>query len=68
MGNLKYDTNQVIYKAETYSTDIENKLMVTKGERGWERDKKGFWDQQIQTTTCKIDKQQGPTVQHRELY
>ena len=31
-------------------------------------DKVGVWDQQIQTTIYKIDKQQGPTVQHRELY
>ena len=32
------------------------------------RDKLGVWDQQIQTTVDKIDKQQGPTVQHKELY
>ena len=30
--------------------------------------KLGVWDQQIQTTRYKIDKQQGPTVQHGELY
>ena len=47
-------------------TDIENKLRVTKGDSG--RDKLGVWYQQIQTTIYKIDKQQGPTVQHRELY
>ena len=41
--------------------------MVTKGER-WGADKLGVWDQQIQTTIYKPDKQQGPTVQHRELY
>ena len=28
----------------------------------------GVWDQQIQTITYRMDKQQGPTVQHRELY
>ena len=33
MCNLKYDTNELIYKIET-DTHIENKLMVTKGERG----------------------------------
>ena len=33
MWNVKYDPNEVIYKTETDS-DIENKLMVTKGERG----------------------------------
>ena len=42
--------------------------MVTKGERGWRRDKLGVWGQQIQTNIFKIDRQQGPTVQHRELY
>ena len=28
----KNDTNELIYKTET---DIENKVMVIKGERGW---------------------------------
>ena len=31
-------------------------------------DKLGVWDQQIHTTIYKIDKQQGPTVQHNILY
>ena len=30
----KNDTNELIYNTETDSTDIENKLMVTKGEGG----------------------------------
>ena len=30
-----------------------------------EKDKLGIWDQQIQTTMCKADKQQSPTVQYR---
>ena len=42
--------------------------MVTKGEREWGRDKLGVWDQHIQTTIYKIDKQQGPTAQCKELY
>ena len=29
--NLRYDTNELIYKPES---DIENKVMVTKGEAG----------------------------------
>ena len=33
MQNLKYYTKELIYKTET-DTYIENKLMVTKGERG----------------------------------
>ena len=32
MWNLKCDTNELIYKTEIDS-DIENKLMATKGER-----------------------------------
>ena len=32
MEALKSDTNELTYKTETI--DIENKLMVTKGERG----------------------------------
>ena len=38
----------------------QNKLMVTEVER--RRDKFGIWDQQIQISTYKIDKQQGPTI------
>ena len=30
------------------------------------RDKLGVWNQQVQTTIYKIDKQQGSTVQHRK--
>ena len=32
------------------------------------RDKLGDWDWHIHTTIYKIDNQQGPTVEHRELY
>ena len=35
---------------------------------GRERDGLGAWDQQTQTETYRMDKQQGPTVQQRELY
>ena len=34
----------------------------------WERDGVGVWGQQMQTIICGRDKQQGPNVQHRELY
>ena len=40
--------------------------MVTRGER--RGDKLGVWDEHIHTTMYKIDNQQGPTVEHRELY
>ena len=47
---------------------MENRPVVAKGEEGWERDGLGVWDQQIQTILYRMDKQQGPTVEHRELY
>ena len=43
-GILKNDTNGLIYRMETDSTDFENKLMVTKGERWRGEDKSGVWD------------------------
>ena len=42
-------------------SDIENNLMAIKRERVG-RDKLGVWDQQIQISVYKNDKQQGPTV------
>ena len=48
-------------------TDMENKPMVTSEVRGWG----GInWEFGINTIIYinKIDKQQGPTVQHRGLY
>ena len=42
MWNLKNNTNKCMCKTERL-TDIENKLMVTRGERGG-RDKLGDWD------------------------
>ena len=38
--NRRYDTNEPINKTNRV-TDIENKLIVTKVERGWGRDKLG---------------------------
>ena len=42
--------------------------MVAKGEGEWERDGLGVWDEQMQTIIYRMDTQQGPTVEHRELY
>ena len=44
MWNLKYDTNEVIYKNRNRLIDTENKLTVTKGVRGWRTDKSGVWN------------------------
>ena len=38
------------------------------GGGGQGNDRLGVWDQQMQTIVYRMDKQQGPTVQHRELY
>ena len=55
MWNLKKNgTNEFIYKAEIRVIGVENKLMVTKGERWW-RDKLGDWDWHIHTTIYKTD-------------
>ena len=43
MWNLKNYTNESIYTKQKL-TDIENELMVTKGEREGERDKRGLWN------------------------
>ena len=42
--------------------------LATKGEREWERDKLQIWNQQKETSIYKTAKQQGPIVQHRDLF
>ena len=59
--------NELIYKTETDSQTQRTDLQLPK-VKVWERDKLGVWDQQIQTTIYKTDKQQGSTVQYPELY
>ena len=44
MWNLKKWYKWTYLKNRDRLPDIENKLMVTKGERGWGRDKLGVWD------------------------
>ena len=42
MWNLKYDTNELIYKTET-NTDTGNRLVVAKVEGGWGKDGFRVW-------------------------
>ena len=63
MRNLKYDTNEPIYKTETDSQIWKTNLWLLKRKGSGGRDKSGVWDQQTQTTIYKIDKQQALTVQ-----
>lgn len=67
MQNLTYDTNELIYKTERDSHTQKTNSRLRK-KKGSGRDKLGVWDQQIQTTTHKTVKQQGPTVNIRELH
>ena len=41
--------------------------VVAKGEEDQGRDGLGVWGEQMQTTMYRMDKQQGPTVEHRDL-
>ena len=44
MWNLKNNTHKSIYIVETDSQAQEgNRLIVTKGDMKWRRDKLGFW-------------------------
>ena len=42
--------------------------MVVKGEQGLGKDGVGGWGQQMQAVMYRMDRQKGPTVEHRELY
>ena len=53
-------------KKEVNSWTQRTDLWLPKGKE--RRVKLGVWDQHIHTTIYKTDKQQGPTVQHRDLY
>ena len=54
-------TNELIYNRNRH-TDIENKLMFTKGEMWVGGGKLEVWDEHTHTIIYKVDNQQGPTV------
>ena len=49
-------------------THKENRLMVAKGEAWQGKDGLGAWGQQMETSIYRTEKQQRPSVQHRELH
>ena len=53
---------QMILFTKQRLTDLENRLMVVGG-----KDSLGVWDGHVHTAIFKMDHQQGPTVEHREL-
>ena len=40
---------------------LENRLVLARGEGGWERGGLGAWGWEMQTMTCRMGKQQGYT-------
>ena len=64
MWNLEYDTNEPFMK----HTHRHRELVGAKVGGRVGRDGLGVWDQQMQTILYRVDKQQGPTIYHKELY
>ena len=59
--NVKQDTNEPVYEAETDSWTPG--LWLLRGAGG--KDRLGVWHQQMQTLTYRLHKPQDPTLQHR---
>ena len=64
------DTNELIYKTETDLQILRTNLWLPKGECGINQElgMNTHTHTHTHTTIYKIDNQEGPTVQHRELY
>ena len=67
MWNIKYGTDDLIYKTETDQGHGEQ-ACGCQGEGGREWDGWRFWAWWAQSVTFVIDGQWAPTVQHRKLY
>ena len=61
MWNLKYDTNELIYKTEKDSQAEKTRLWLPKEKGG-----RGNWELEMNRCTLLINK--NLTVQHRTLY
>ena len=68
MQNLKYDANELICETEADPQTERTHLWLPRGRVEGARDGLGLWNQQMQTIIYRMDRQQGPIVQHRELY
>ena len=67
MWNLKYDTNEPIYETETESWTQRTEWCLPR-RRGLGEGWSGSLGLADVSFIYRMDKQQGPTVQHRELY
>ena len=52
---------------QKHALRYRNKIYGCQGQ-GWVKDEVGFGGQQLKTIIYRMDKHQGLTVQHRELY
>ena len=66
--NLLMKQKQTHRQETKTDSQTENKLVVAKEEERQEKDGFGVWFQQVQTIICRMDKQEGHSVQHRGLY
>ena len=61
MWDLKYDTDELMYKIETDSRQRID-LLLPRGGGWWRRDGLEISDWQIETSLYRMDKQQGLTI------
>ena len=66
MWNLKYNINEHVYDQKETHRYREQTCGFQVGV--WGMEGLGVWDQQMQTIIYGMDRQQSPTVEHRELY
>ena len=66
-GILKKDTKQTYLQKKNRLTDFENKLTQGDGQGGG-MDLIEVWDWNMHSVVYGMTGQQGPAIQHRELY
>ena len=57
----------VVVDEKTFKIYYLKRGVVVKAVEGWKREGMGAWDWQAQTSIYRVDRQEGPTAQHREL-
>ena len=64
---LTWRTNKDLLSSTGNSAQYSNNLLVPRGKDGG-RDSRGVWDGHGHTAVFNMENQQGPAVQHRELW
>ena len=60
MWNIKCDTDETMMQKLTHR--YREQTFGCQGGEGWEREELQVWDQWMQTSIHRMDKQQGPNV------